>query len=59
MTDQNELLIFYEKNKDFRDYIDKCVKTYGKDINYMLQTKTAQEYYQYLKEKMKGKDENQ
>ena len=49
----NELLKFYEQNEDFKTYIDKCVKTYGKDINYMLSTPIAHEYYKQLKEKSK------
>lgn len=49
----NELLKFYEQNEDFKTYIDKCVKTYGKDVSFMLSTQTAKEYYKYLKEKNK------
>ena len=49
----NELLKFYEQNEDFKDYVDKCVKTYGKDVNFMLSTPIAYEYYKQLKEKSK------
>ena len=45
----NEMLKFYEQNEDFKDYIDKCVKTYGKDITFMLSTPIAYEYYKQLK----------
>ena len=45
----NELLTFYEENEDFKTYIDKCVKTYGKDIDFMLRTPIAYEYYKQLK----------
>lgn len=59
MASLNELLKFYESNKDFKKYVDECVKTYGKDKNYMLQTRIAESYYDYLKEEMgKKKDEN-
>lgn len=51
MPDFNELYKFYLKNGDFKDYIDKCVETYGKDVDYMLRTKTAEEVY---KEMQKG-----
>lgn len=49
----NELLKFYEQNEDFKDYVDKCVKTYGRDVNFMLSTPIAYEYYKQLKEKSK------
>ena len=51
MPDFNELYKFYQTNDDFKDYIDKCVETYGKDVDYMLRTKTAEEVY---KEMQKG-----
>ena len=47
----NEIYKFYESNKNFKDYIDKCVATYGKDVPYMLETRTAEEVY---KEMQKG-----
>lgn len=53
--DKNELLKFYKENKDFKKYIDECVKTYGKDVDYMLQTRIAESYCEYLKEE---KNEN-
>jgi len=45
MTDINTLLKFYETNHDFKRYIDACVQTYGKDVHYMLETRTAEQYY--------------
>ena len=45
----NELLKFYEQNEDFKTYIDRCVKTYGKDVDFMLRTPIAYEYYKQLK----------
>lgn len=50
MATYNELLKFYYSNEDFKRYIDDCVKTYGKDVSYMLKTKMAESYYEYLKE---------
>ena len=47
-TMQNEMYQFYLKNQDFKRYIDECVKTYGKDIQYMLSTRIAEEYYKSL-----------
>lgn len=44
----NEKLKFYEENADFKQYIDKCVQTYGKDVSYMIQTPIADEYYKSL-----------
>lgn len=58
MATYNELLKFYHSNEDFKRYIDDCVKTYGKDVSYMLKTKMAESYYEYLKEEMKNKNEN-
>jgi hypothetical protein len=59
MANHNELLTLYNNNQDFKQYIDKCCKTYNKNVDYMLQTKIAESYYQYLIDKQKGKDENQ
>ena len=56
MNKQNELMLFYQNNEDFKRYIDECVKTYGEDVNYMLKTKMAESYYQYLKEEMENKE---
>ena len=49
----NEMLKFYENNEDFKNYIDRCVQTYGKDVDFMLRTPIAYEYYKQLKEKTK------
>jgi len=58
MATKNELIKFYENNKDFKKYIDECVKTYGKSVDYMLQTRIAESYYEYLKEETE-KNENE
>lgn len=48
MTIVEEMLDFYHKNKDFKDFIDDNMRTYNKTLNYMLSTKTAEIYYQSL-----------
>ena len=53
MTDINEMLLYYESNKDFKRYVDECVKTYGKDVRHMLEQPITREYYQYLKDNEK------
>ena len=50
MQKKNELRMFYEQNKDYKRYIDECVKTYGRNVDYLLSTPIAEEYYKYLKE---------
>ena len=50
MTDINEMLKYYETNKDFKRYVDECVKAYGKDVTHMLQQGITESYYRYLKE---------
>ena len=47
----NEIYQFYLNNEKYREFIDSCVKTYGKDVPYMLETRTAKEVY---KEMQKG-----
>ena len=41
----------YETNQDFKDFIDANASTYGKSVEFMLQTPTAKEYAKYLKER--------
>ena len=53
MEKLNEMFKFYCENKDFKEYIDKCVKTYGRDVNFMLSTPIAYEYYKQLRGKEK------
>lgn len=50
---------FYETNKDFERYVNECIKTYGRELDYMLQTRIVESYYEYLIEELKGKNENQ
>ena len=55
MTNLNAMIKYYETNKDFKRYVDECVKTYGKDVNHMLQQGITEQYYLYLKENDKSK----
>ena len=54
---KNKLIKCYDTNEDFKTYIDKCVKTYGKDVDYMLDTPTAQQYYLYITKQGEYKNE--
>lgn len=44
----NDLFKFYNDNADFKSYVDKCIKTYGGDIPYVLAQPITKEYYCYL-----------
>lgn len=39
----------YEISKDYRDFIDINAKTYGKTVEFMKLTPTAQEYAKYIR----------
>lgn len=44
----DDLLKAYENNTDFRQYVDKCIKTYGKNIYVTLRQPIILNYYKYL-----------
>ena len=44
----NTMFRFYHDNQDFKDYVDKCVATYGKDIEDVFNLKITQEYMESL-----------
>lgn len=44
----DDLLEAYENNTDFRQYVDKCVKTYGKNIYFTLRQPIILNYYKYI-----------
>lgn len=48
-----EMQDYYNTNEDFKRYVDECAKTYGKDVNTMLQQGITESYYLYLKENQK------
>lgn len=46
-----KLNTLYSTNEDFRNYVDKCAKTYKKTVDEILQLKTTKEYALYLIDK--------
>ena len=48
MIDINDMRKCYDTNEDFKTYVDKCVKTYGGNVDYVLQQTITQQYYQYI-----------
>ena len=44
----NEIYKFYMTNQDFKDYIDDCVRSYGRDVHYMLETPIAKSVYREM-----------
>ena len=55
MTDL-KLNTLYSTNKDFREYVDKCAKTYRKTVDEVLLMKTTTEYALYLQPDAKDDD---
>ena len=49
---------FYNNNADFKRFIDANAKQYGKSVEFMMLTPTAQEYEKYIREREKGRIEN-
>lgn len=52
---------FYAENADFKDYVDKCVKTYNKSVEDIFKSPITQEYRKSLEDggcnaKNKGKE---
>ena len=47
---------FYKSNSDFKDYVDKCMQTYQKDITDILISPITQEYYKMLIKNNSGKE---
>ena len=50
-----KLNMLYATNADFREYVDKCTKTYRKSIDEVLDLATTAEYALYLQNKGEGK----
>lgn len=46
---------FYNNNADFKRFVDMNAKQYGKTVEFMMLTPTAQEYEKYIKEREKGR----
>lgn len=39
---------YYNENKDFKEYVDKCMKTYGWSLERALLSPITISYYNYL-----------
>ena len=46
---------YYKENADFKRFIDLNAKQYGRTVEFMMLTPTAKEYENYLRERNKGK----
>ena len=46
-----KLNTMYSTNEDFREYVDKCARTYKKTVDEVLLMQTTKEYALYLIEK--------
>ena len=44
---------FYNENCDFREFVDKNARAYGKSVEFMKLTPIAKEYEKYIKDKEK------
>jgi len=45
----SELKDFYNKNADFKDFVDKCMTTYRWTLEQALSSPITKNYYDYLK----------
>lgn len=48
MITLSELKNFYNINRDFKDFVDKCMTTYNWSLDVALTSPTTIEYYKYL-----------
>ena len=39
---------FYYKNADFKEFVDKCMRTYNWTLEYALASPITKNYYEYL-----------
>lgn len=51
MMRELKLNTLYATNEDFREYVDKCAKTYRKTVDEVLEMQTTKEYAYYLETK--------
>lgn len=52
-----KLNTMYATNEDFRNFVNKCAKTYKKTVDEVLQMKTTKEYAAYVRNRFKDDDE--
>ena len=45
----SELKDFYNSNADFKEFVDKCMRTYSWTLEYALSSPITKNYYNYLK----------
>lgn len=48
MNEMTILKDFYNNDKDFKEYVDKIIKTYGWTLDKALQSPITENYYKYL-----------
>ena len=46
-----KLNTMYSTNEEFREFVDKCARTYKKTVDEVLQMQTTKEYALYLIDK--------
>ena len=44
----SDLKEFYYKNADFKDFVDRCMRTYNWTLEFALSTPITKNYYEYL-----------
>ena len=47
----------YTMNEDFRNFVDRCAKTYKKTVEEVLQMETTREYAAYVRNRHKDEEE--
>ena len=43
-----DMMDYYNNNKDFKEYIDKLMHTYGWELERALESPITKEYYKYI-----------
>lgn len=46
----------YTTNEDFRNFVNKCCKTYNKTVDEVLQMETTKQYAAYVRNNTKDDD---
>lgn len=57
MGEELKLNSMYSTNEDFRNFVDKCAKTYKKTVDEVLQMQTTKEYAAYVRNRYKDEEE--
>lgn len=48
IIEPNGMKEYYTTNKDFKEFVDKCMKTYNWSLEKVLESPITKEYYKYL-----------